>query len=89
MHYHLLTITDDDEFGRDCEVEHLTECPTSTIRGYLEWTCGVGQYLDEAGLPDELICLPEGEYQIEFWLESRRNYTGALEHEYGVALVTE
>ena len=88
MTHHLLTSTDYEE-GRECEVEHLTECKTSLNRGYLEWGCAVGQYLAEAGLPDERTCLPEGEYPIEFWLESRRNYTGALEHEYGVALVTE
>lgn len=83
---HILTIIDDED-GRECEVEHLTECPTSVRMGYLEWSCAIGQLLDEAGLPDELTTLPAGEYPIEFWHESRRNYTGVLEHEYGIALV--
>lgn len=87
--YHILTITDYDE-GRECEVEHLTECPTKMHRhGYLTWNCAIGQYLDEAGLPDEMTTMPAGEYPIEFWYESRRNYTGVMEHEYGICLVEE
>jgi hypothetical protein len=86
MMHHILTIVDD-EHGRECEIEHLTECPTQASRGYLEWICPVGWFIDEAGLPDELTVLPAGEYNIDFWHEERRNYTGVIEHEYGIALV--
>lgn len=86
--HHILTITDYEE-GRECEVEHLTECKTSVTRGYLEWVCAVGQYLDEAGLPDELTVLPPGEYPIEFWYESYVNQYKVMEHDYGIALVSE
>jgi hypothetical protein len=86
MQHHILTITDD-EYGRDCEVEHLTSCPTSLNQGYLQWTCQVGWYLDEFGLPEHLTVKEPGEYDVEFWVETRTNYTGVTEYEYGVDLV--
>jgi len=87
--HHILTITDD-ENGRDCEVEHLTSCPTAMHHhGYITWTCREGWYLDEFGLPDDLTTLPPGEYPIEFWVETRKNYHGVTEYEYGIDLVNE
>lgn len=87
--HHILTITDDEKFGRDCEVEHLPDCPTAHVYDgqVLIWTCPVGQFLDEEGLPDELAMLPEGEYPIEFWIEQYSNYTGVMESNYGIQLV--
>lgn len=87
--HHILTITDDEEFGRECEVEHLPQCPTELVYDgqLLTWTCAIGQVLDESGLPDELTTLPAGEYPVEFWVERYPNYTGAIETEYGIQLV--
>jgi hypothetical protein len=86
MKHHILTIIDD-EHGRDCEIEHPPECPIQTSLGYLVWTCPVGWYIDEAGLPDELTVLPAGEYTVEFWQESSKNYNGVTEYQYGIQLV--
>ena len=84
---HILTITDTDEFGRDCEIEHLTSCPVSNNGMYITWTCQEGWFLDEFGLPEHLTVLPPGEYPVEFWVETRTNYTGVTEYEYGIDLV--
>lgn len=86
---HTLTITDDAEFGRDCEIDHPPTCEFSTGHGYIEWKCQEGWYLDEFGLPEELTVLPPGEYQVEFWVETQKNYNGVLEYEYGIDLVSE
>ena len=88
--HHILTIYDDyEDFGRECEVEHLPDCPTELQYDgqLLVWKCQVGWFLDELGLPDHLTVLPVGEYPIEFWQETRTNYTGATEYEYGIDLV--
>jgi hypothetical protein len=90
MKPHLLTITSDPEFGRECEVEHSPDCPMGHDQhGYLTWTCQEGWFMDEYGLPDHLTEKEPGEYWIEFWVETRTNYTGATEYEYGLDLVSE
>lgn len=87
---HTLEITSDPEFGRECEVIHPSECPMGIGQwGEGVWKCQEGWYLDEFGLPDHLTQLEPGNYQVEFWVESRPNYTGVMEHEYGIDLVSE
>lgn len=85
---HILEITSDPEFGRECEVTHEPDCPTAMHHhGYMYWKCQVGWYLDEFGLPEELTTLEPGEYPIEFWVESHPNYNRVMEYDYGLALV--
>jgi hypothetical protein len=57
--------------------------------GYITWACQEGWYLDEFGLPDDLTVKEPGEYNIAFWVETRVNYTGVTEYEYGIDLVSE
>jgi hypothetical protein len=83
---HTLTISSDKDY-RDFNIEHLTECPSVTNRGFPEWTCAIGWLLDMEGLSEDLMQLPDGEYPVEFWHTSFRNQYGGLEDEYGICLV--
>jgi hypothetical protein len=68
---HRLIITDDSE--DPWYVEHDTSCPTADLYGgshCFDYVCLVGRELANAGI-GRLDLLPTGEYEIEYWQESR------------------
>lgn len=97
---HFLIVHDEPDDGMD--VEHPADCPTELIYDGMGkiYTCGVGQLdyglglglffrRDQAETADDWqteYC-PPGRYEIEYWTETSRNYTGAEEFDCGLALV--
>lgn len=94
---HFLIVHEEPDDGM--EIEHPDSCPTELIYdGKVKvYTCGVGRLEADLGLAywfrrDPAAArlgayAPPGRYEIEYWTETYRNYTGAEEFDCGLALV--